>query len=93
MSEKAVIPGKIFELIGLNANILLISPKGSSIEEVSSNVGLMNFQPDEIEGICSHIISLMNGKFMDLRNKDQFSWLNLSKAFDKLLREKIIEYE
>jgi hypothetical protein len=91
--EKAVIPGKIFELIGLNASILLISPQGSSIEEISSNVGVTTFQPDKIDDICNFIIELMNGKLMYLRNKDQYSWRSLSKSFDTLLREKIIEYE
>jgi len=93
LKEKAVIPGKIFELIGLNANILLISPQGSSIEDISSNLGLKTFKPDEIEDIFHFIIELMNGKLINLKNKEQYAWRNLSKTFDALLREKILENE
>lgn len=86
MEEKGVIPGKIFELIGLKASILPIVPKESAVEAVLSEVGVKCFAHNEINEIAEFIISCMNGKQLGVVDGEQYSWENLSRKFDQLLK-------
>ncbi|GAP18820.1 glycosyltransferase [Levilinea saccharolytica] len=86
IEDKGVIPGKIFELIGMEASILSIVPKGSAVESVLTEVGVKSFSHDEVEKIANFIVECMNGHEIKVINKEKYSWETLSKKFDQLLR-------
>lgn len=86
MEDKGVIPGKIFELIGLSAPVLSIVPKGSAVECVLNEVGIESFSHDEIDRIVNYILEYMNGRKDKVINKEKHSWEELSKKFDNLLK-------
>lgn len=90
MEEKGVIPGKIYELIGMGASILSIVPEGSAVERILNEVGIESFSPDDIKGIQNYIIEYMNGRKDKIINKDKYVWENLAEKFDIVLRD-IIE--
>lgn len=89
IEDKGVIPGKIFELIGMEASILSIVPKGSAVETVLREVGVESFSHDETEKIANFIIRCMNGSGDVIANKEKYSWEELSKDFNSLLRSTI----
>lgn len=89
LEEMGVIPGKAFELIGMKAALLPIVPKGSAVENILIEVGVMCFDHKETEQIANFIISCMNGHHPNLVGGEKYSWTELSKKFDQLLRSKI----
>lgn len=91
LEDLGVIPGKIFELIGLKACILPIVPKGSAVESVMSDVGVKCFGHNEIDEIADFIVQCMNGYSMTIVNEDKYSWEELAKKFDQLLKNIILE--
>jgi hypothetical protein len=86
LEDRGVIPGKIYELIGLNANILSIVPIGSAVEEILADVGVKSYHPNDTENIVEFILRCMNGYKMELHNREKYSWEALSRQFDILLR-------
>jgi glycosyltransferase involved in cell wall biosynthesis len=93
MEDKGVIPGKIFELIGMEASILPIVPKESAVESVLAEVGVECFSPDEIDEIANFMIECMNGHEVKMINKEKYSWEELSKKFDQLLKSIVQNYK
>jgi glycosyltransferase involved in cell wall biosynthesis len=89
LEEIGHIPGKAFELIGMKAAILPIVPKGSAIEKIMNEVGVRCFDHKETEQIADFIISCMKGHHPNLVGGEKYSWTELSKNFDQLLRSKI----
>jgi len=92
MEDKGVIPGKVFELIGLEAPILSIVPKGSAVEGVLRDVGVESFSHEDIDGIVSYIVDSINGFKAKIINKEKYSWEELSNKFDLLLKD-IAQYD
>ena len=87
--DKGVIPGKIYELIGLDASILPILHEDSSAAKILQEVGIASYNPNDINGISNRIMEVMNGKKTNTVNKDIYSWNSLSIQFDTLLRSLI----
>ena len=86
IEDKGVIPGKIFELIGMRASILPIVPKQSAVEAVLMELGVKCFSHGETEEIAAHIGEVMNGKKLEPNNIEKYSWEELAIKFDRLLR-------
>lgn len=93
IEDKGVIPGKVFELIGLEASILPIVPKGSAIESVLKEVGVEAFSHEETDKISNFIIECMNGREVKIINQEMYSWDKLSKQFDLLLKDCILNWK
>lgn len=88
LEELGVIPAKIFEIIGLGVPILSIVPHGSAVETIVVDVGNGgSFASHETFEIAHFVIDCMNGKTNDQQNRDKYSWSNLAKSFDNLLRQ------
>jgi glycosyltransferase involved in cell wall biosynthesis len=88
LRDKGIVPGKIFELVGLNAPTLLISPPGSDAETILKSAGLgQAFQGGDVEGIARFLSDLMSGRIGRSKNTDQYSWDNVGIRLDRVLRE------
>lgn len=87
MEDRGVIPGKVFELIGMKASILPIVPKGSAVESVMSDVGMKCFDHNEIDEITDFIIKCMNGYHTNIVNEEKYSWEELAKKFNQLFQK------
>jgi hypothetical protein len=74
----------------MEASILPIVPKDSAVKQIFDSVGVDCFSHDETTRIADHIVKCMDGYKPTINNKTQYSWVELSKRFDFLLRE-IIE--
>ncbi len=86
LEEQGVIPGKIYELIGLGAKILPIVAKGSGVEIIMRDVGIQSFAPNQTNEILEYILECMQGRSEIIRNADKYSWTSLSLELDRLLR-------
>lgn len=84
--DLGVIPGKIFELIGLDANILPIVPKNSAIEIILGNLGVKSFSHGESDQIEEFIVDCMFGRQNRGVGKEKYSWEVLSREFDQVLK-------
>lgn len=87
--DKGVIPGKVFELIGMKASILPIVIRGSSIEDVLHDVGYPCFEESDQNGIAEFVIENMRGYSIQNSNPEKYSWKELSNEFDQILRNLI----
>lgn len=84
--DLGVIPGKIFELIGLDANILPIVPKNSAIEKIMESIGVKSFSHGESDQIEEFIVDCMFGCQNRGVGKEKYSWEVLSREFDQVLQ-------
>jgi glycosyltransferase involved in cell wall biosynthesis len=88
--DKGIIPGKIFEAIGLGTPILLISPFGSDTRAVVAPAGLVkSFTGAETQKIVSFLKEVVGGEAPQLNNNENIeicSWATISKNLDALLR-------
>jgi glycosyltransferase involved in cell wall biosynthesis len=87
--EQGIIPGKLFELIGLGTPILQIAPPGSDVAELllEAEAG-MNFRGTDVDGMGRFLAQLITGK---IRRKPsaqmtKWAWPTLVNSLDSLLR-------
>jgi glycosyltransferase involved in cell wall biosynthesis len=89
--EQGIITGKIFEPVGLGVPILLISPFGSDAEMVLKETGMgQAFRGGDVDGIAGFFRDLMAGKVVLSGNLAEYSWANLGKRLDRILREALV---
>lgn len=86
VEELGVIPGKVFELVGLNASLLPIVPIGSSVEEILVGMGVKTFDPSNTDAIYQFI---RNEKQNIARGHEVYAWENLALKFDELFTRTI----
>ena len=85
--EKGWIPGKVYELIGLQSQMLVITPNSSDLEEVVRTAGFGKcFDADDSENISLYISQMINGKKAFPNCPEKYSWDYLSDKFDDLLQ-------
>ena len=89
---KGIVPGKLFEIMGLGTPILLIAPPGSDVESmVAETAGLArSFTGGDIDGITSFIEQLMSGRTVEKSSSDSFEWKGIAKMFDIHLRKQLL---
>jgi glycosyltransferase involved in cell wall biosynthesis len=93
LRDKGIVPGKIFEPLGLNTPTLLISPSGSDAESILESSGLGRaFPGSDIAGIARFLSDLMSGAIDPAKNADQYSWDKVGLRLDCVLRD-ILESE
>jgi glycosyltransferase involved in cell wall biosynthesis len=81
------IPGKLFEPLGLCTPILFIgAPEGDAAKIVKQTGGGGVFSAQNIDNIASFLSGLMDNKAIPVSGCDAYSWLNLVKKFDRVLR-------
>jgi glycosyltransferase involved in cell wall biosynthesis len=85
--EQGIVTGKIFEAVGLRTPILLICPSGSDAESVIRETGLGRaFRGSEVDGITGFLRDLMSGHAVRSKNVAEYSWPNIGKKLDHILR-------
>jgi glycosyltransferase involved in cell wall biosynthesis len=92
-NDKGVIPGKVFEALGLGTPILLISPPGSDAREiVNESCMAQSFTGSDIEGIARFLLRRMRTKSVKVGCSidGQYSWPVLAQKLDKILK-RIVE--
>lgn len=89
-AERYIVPGKLFEALGLGTPVLFIGPPGSDVEQVTEVTGLVRrFPAKDVEGMATFFQEVMAGKIPAARRLDAYTWPNLIKQFDNVLRQVI----
>ncbi|HEU5406151.1 MAG TPA: glycosyltransferase [Nitrospira sp.] len=87
LEDKGIVTGKIFEAIGVGTPVLLIAPKGSDATTTTEATGLVkSFVGTDIHGMASFLKDVIRGKVPDRKNVEMFSWANIAKELDAVLR-------
>lgn len=90
LSDRSIIPGKVFEALGMNKRILEISPKGSDINEIISKnqrgYGMTGFEITEIINAIEK--EFLNKEALKFENDNsEFEWSNLIKKLIQSLKK------
>ncbi len=90
LEDKGIVTGKIFEAIGVGTPVLLIAPKGSDAATTTETTGLVkSFLGTDIQGMASFLKDVVHGQAPEPRDVEMFSWPNIAKRLDVVLREAI----
>lgn len=88
LAEKGIITGKIFEPLGLGTPILAVAPEGSDLETVFDIAGGGRcYHGQNIDGMAQYIADAIRGQVPEIRSPEGFSWPNLARSMDCLLRK------
>jgi glycosyltransferase involved in cell wall biosynthesis len=88
LEDKGIVPGKIFEAVGLATPVLLIAPMGSDASATTASTGLVkSFRGSEIQGMASFLEDVLQGHVSQPRSIESCSWAVISKKLDALLRD------
>jgi glycosyltransferase involved in cell wall biosynthesis len=86
-----IVPGKLFEAIGLGAPILLIAPPGSDAESIAEPTRLARrFTGDDIDGIASFFEQQILGSTFKKKTVDSLEWESLANRLDRVLRKVLV---
>jgi hypothetical protein len=87
-ADHGIIPGKIFEPIGMGTPVMVVAPPGSDIERLVETTGKGGvFAGSNIEGMAGFLSGLMEGKPPEGRRPEQYAWPHLIQQFDVMLRQ------
>ena len=87
LEDKGMVTAKVFEAMGLGTPSVLLAPQGSDIETIAATAGLAQcFSVKNIEGIACFLTEMMSGRIPQSRDREAFSWENLGKKMDSILR-------
>lgn len=90
LEDKGIVTGKIFEAIGVGTPVLLVAPKGSDAATTTEDTGLVkSFLGTDIQGMASFLKDVVHGQAPEPRDVEMFSWPNIAKRLDVVLREAI----
>lgn len=86
--DKYIVPGKLFEALGLGTPVLFICPPGSDADAVTNATGLVRMLPaKDVEGMATFFLEVMSGKVPLVKRLDTYTWPNLIRSFDDVLRQ------
>ena len=86
--DDGIIPGKVFECLGMRRPILGLAPEGSDFRKIIERAGLGRcFTGDEIGAIAEYIRNVHSGNTPPERDRDAFSWSQLACEVDKILSQ------
>ncbi len=85
-SEHGVVPGKLFETLGLGSPVLLVAAPGGDAERIVGSSGLgQSFNGEDIEGIRAYLLRLMGGWRPQPHAMQSYGWPHLGQRFHELL--------
>ena len=88
--DRYIVPGKLFEALGLGTPVLFIGPSGSDADAVTEATGLVRKLPaKDVEGLATFFQEVMSGKIPVVKRLDTYAWPNLIRGFDNVLRQVI----
>lgn len=86
-AERYIVTGKLFEALGLSTPVLFIGPPGSDVDAITEATGLVRRLPaKDVAGMAKFFQEVMGGKIPAVRRLDAYTWPNLIKQFDNVLR-------
>jgi glycosyltransferase involved in cell wall biosynthesis len=87
VEDKGIVPGKIFETLGLGTPILLIAPRGSDVEAIAAATGLMrSFTGADVDSMTSFLTATMGCRVAPSEGRETYAWPNVVKEMDHVLR-------
>jgi glycosyltransferase involved in cell wall biosynthesis len=88
IADRGIMTGKVFEPLGLGTPILLVAPPGSDVETIVETTGLARrFAGSDVPGIASFLAETLSGRAIKPKNLDAYTWTNIAKRLDAVLRE------
>ena len=86
-ADNGIVPGKLFEPLGLGTPILVIAPLGSDAMEIISKTGMGRaFVGTDIGGIVRFLASMARPRHKRIPPTVTYSWPDLATKFDRILR-------
>jgi glycosyltransferase involved in cell wall biosynthesis len=90
LEEKGMVPGKIFEAIGVGTPVLLITPNGSDATALTAPTGLVkSFTGTDIQGMTLFLKDVIHGHAPNANNVEVVSWKTIAKSLDTVLRNAV----
>jgi glycosyltransferase involved in cell wall biosynthesis len=88
--ERGIVPGKLFEPLGLGKPVLLVAPRDSFVQTIIETTGLARIFPgSHIDGMASFFADVIRGQAPKPKNPEAYAWMNIIKRLDIVLREVI----
>jgi glycosyltransferase involved in cell wall biosynthesis len=85
--EKGIIPGKLFEPLGLRTPSLLIAPRGGDAETIiTTTTSGYRFTGNEIDGIASYLNDAIHGRIPRLKDGIVYAWPYIASRLDRVLK-------
>lgn len=85
--DNGIVPGKIFETLGLETPMLLITPSESDLARIAEAIGCEGrYSGDDIGGIARYFTKVMSDERITLGQPSVFAWPNIVKSLDLVLR-------
>jgi glycosyltransferase involved in cell wall biosynthesis len=92
LAERGIVPGKLFENLGLGTPILLIAPPHSDVGVIlASTGGGRRFSGRDIDGIASFLWESIHGQAPQSKDRKAYTWANIASKLDLILRKAMIE--
>jgi len=91
VEDHGIVPGKLFETLGLGTPILLIGPPGSDASQMISESGVHGcFSGTDVQGIVHWLQERVRERNRGVSNPaPKLAWPQLAKNLDSLLREQL----
>lgn len=87
VEDNGIVPGKVFETLGLGAPMLLITPPDSDVGRITDRVGLgRGYSGNDIEGITGFLTEAMHENLPMPGRQSMYAWPNIAKNLDTILR-------
>lgn len=91
LAERGIMSGKIFEALGLGTPVLLVCPRNGDARQLLEGTLGAAFCASEIDGIARWIASRAQSLPVRSEPLASCSWVTLTRQFDALLRDVIVE--
>jgi glycosyltransferase involved in cell wall biosynthesis len=86
--DQVIVPGKIFDTIGLGTPMLLIAPPGSDVEHIIETTRLgRRFSGSDIEGMTSFLFARVSGQAYEPKDLGGYAWNHIVAKMDAVLRK------
>jgi glycosyltransferase involved in cell wall biosynthesis len=90
LEDQGIVPGKIFEILGLGTLILLVAPPGGDVETILATTKLgSRFAGSDIGGMASFLMDAIHGQASKPKAQEAFAWTSIASRLDAVLRKAI----
>ena len=87
LEDKGIVPGKLFESIGMGRPTIVIAPPGSDVQTIAETSGIARrFSGNDPSGIASFISEAMRDRIPPSTSYDGYAWTTIAKRLDGILR-------
>jgi glycosyltransferase involved in cell wall biosynthesis len=87
-ADQGILPGKVFETLGLGTPILLIAPPSSDIETlIETTASGCRFAGSDIDAMTAFLAEAITGQVRESKDCEGYAWPNLVTRMNTVLRE------